>query len=216
PADAPWRQRGGGARPAAQSAGRFGGGGRIFDGEAAMTAATAVYIATVVGASRALYAQGRSGTMPSWVGRLNKKSQVPWNAMHIVYVVTLVGLFFVNLWLRNANSTFVWWAGSVVFFALITYIFVNLSNFLYFWRFAKNKFNWFLNGVVPAVGIGLDGYLIYKSFFNSLWGAGFDMGRSIIYFGLAVGALSAAWAYYARRRAEGEAYEAAIVHESPV
>jgi len=205
-----------GVTPATPIAGQFWGWGRIFVDLTAMTAATAVYIATVVGASRALYAQGRSGTMPSWLGRLNKKSQVPWNAMHIVYVVTLVGLFFVNLWLRNANSTFVWWAGSVVFFALITYIFVNLSNFLYFWRFAKNKFNWFLNGVVPAVGIGLDGYLIYKSFFNSLWGAGFDMGRSIIYFGLAVVALSAAWAYYARRRAEGEAYEAAIVHESPV
>src|SRR5262249_57810286 len=106
PAQGAGRWARGGAPPATPIAGQFWGGGRIFVDLTAMTAATAVYIATVVGASRALYAQGRSGTMPSWLGRLNKKSQVPWNAMHIVYVVTLVGLFFVNLWLRNANTTF--------------------------------------------------------------------------------------------------------------
>jgi putrescine importer len=198
------------ATPIAQ---QFWGWGRVFVVLTAMTAATAVYIACVIGASRALYAQGRRGTLPAWLGEINARRQVPWNAMHVVYTAILLGLFFVAVWLRNADSTFVWWAGSVVFFALITYIFVNLSNFLYFWRFAREKFNWFLNGVVPAAGVGLDGYLIYKSFFKSLWGAGFDMGRSIIYFGLVVVALAAAWALYARRRGEADAYEPELADE---
>jgi hypothetical protein len=34
--------------------------------------------------------------------------------------------------------------------------------------------------VVPVVGIGLDGYLVYKSFFRALWSAGFETGQSII------------------------------------
>ena len=198
------------ATPIAQ---QYWGWGRVFVVLTAMTAATAVYIACVIGASRALYAQGRRGTLPRWFGEIDEKRQVPRNAMHVVFAATLFGLFFVGVWLRNADTTFVWWAGSVVFFALITYIFVNLSNFLYFWKFAREKFNWFLNGVVPALGIGLDAYLIYKSFFKSLWGAGFDTGRSIIYFGLVVVGLSAAWAFYARRRGEAEPEEPELVDE---
>src|SRR5579884_110313 len=200
------------ATPIAQ---QFWGWGRVFVVLTALTAATAVYIACVIGASRALYAQGRRGTLPGWLGGLHSKRQVPWNAMHVVYGATFLGLFLVTIWLRNADSNYIWWAGSIVFFALITYIFVNLSNFLYFWRFARHKFNWFLNGVVPAGGIALDGYLIYKSFFKSLWNAGFDTGRSIIYFGLIVVALAAAWAFFARRRGEAEVHEPELAGEQP-
>jgi len=62
--------------------------------------------------------------------------------------------------------------------------------------FAREKFNWFLNGLVPVIGIGIDAYLIYKSFFVSLWDAGFKTGRSVVLFSLALVAVSILYVLY--------------------
>src|SRR5579859_610082 len=169
-----------GLTPAVPIAQQYWGWGQIFVILTAMTAATAVYVATVVGASRALYAMARQGTLPAPLARLHPRYRVPWNAMHVVYAGSLIGIVVLVAALKNALSAFVWWAGPIVFFALITYMFVNLANIVYFSRFARSRFNWFLNGLVPVVGIGLDAYLIYKSFFQALWSAGFQTGQSII------------------------------------
>jgi len=48
-----------------------------------------------------------------------------------------------------------------------------------------------------AIGwIGIDGYLIYKSFFVSLWDAGFKTGRSVVLFSLALVAVSILYVLY--------------------
>src|SRR5262249_43933010 len=101
----------------------------------------------------------------------------------------VAGIVITTAVLGDALASFVWWAGVIVFFALIVYIAVNLANIVYFTRFARQKFNWFLNGVVPVIGIGIDAYLIYKSFFVSLWGAG-TTGRSVVTSGFARVAVS--------------------------
>ena len=41
----------------------------------------------------------------------------------------------------NIVRAFVWWAGAIAFFALVTYLFVNLANILYFNRIVPNKRN---------------------------------------------------------------------------
>ena len=48
----------------------------------------------------------------------------------------------------------------------------------------------------PGIGIGIDAYLIYKSFFVSLWGAGMKTGRSIVLFSLALVAVSILYVLY--------------------
>ncbi len=187
-----------GLTPAVPIAQQYWGWGQIFVILTAMTAATAVYIATVVGASRALFAMARQGTLPAPLARLHPKYKVPTNAMHVVYAASLIGIIVLVAALGNALTAFVWWAGPIVFFALITYVFVNLANLVYFTRFARDKFNWFLNGVVPVAGIGLDGYLIYKSFFQSLWSAGFRTGQSVILVSMILVALGIAYVVYLR------------------
>lgn len=186
----------------------YWGWGRVFVILTAMTAATAVYVACVVGSSRALFAMGRRGALPSPLAELHPRYRVPWNAMHVVYALSLVGIFVVTFILDNALESFVWWAGAVVFFALITYIAVNTANLVYFTRVAPERFHWFLNGVVPVAGIGLDAYLIYKSFFRSLWSLGFRDGQSIILLSLILVALGIAYVAFLRVRApralEGE------------
>ena len=164
----------------------FWGPGQIFVIFTAMTAAAAVYVATVVGSSRAIYAMARQGMLPAAFSRLHPRFQVPWNAMHLVYLSSLAGAFVVTALLKNTVEAFVWWAGAVVFFALITYLAVNLANLLFFLRFARDRFNWFLNGVLPVGGILLDVYLIYRCFFRELWSAGFRTGQSIVLFSMAL------------------------------
>src|SRR5215469_1755380 len=185
-----------GLTPAVPIAQQYWGWAQLLVILTAMTAATAVYVATVVGASRALYAMARQGTLPPALAKLNPRRQVPWNAMHVVYAGSLIGVIVVTAALGNALDAFVWWAGPVVFFALITYAFVNLANIVYFRRFSRARFNWFLNGFIPVIGIGLDGYLIYKSFFQSLWSAGFRSGQSIILLSLVLAVLGAGYVAY--------------------
>jgi hypothetical protein len=46
------------------------------------------------------------------------------------------------------------------------------------------------------VGIGLDGYLVYKSFFQALWSAGFKTGQSIILVSMILAAAAVAYVVY--------------------
>jgi len=150
-----------------------------------MTAATGVYIATVVGASRVLFSMGREGTLPKFIGQLHPRFQVPWNAMHLIFAVTIVVDVIWALWVGLYNA-FGWWGSAIVFFALVTYIFVNLSNIIFFWRFRREQFNIFLNVIIPVIGMAVGVYLLYNSFFVSLWGAGWQMGQSIVVISLAL------------------------------
>jgi amino acid transporter len=174
--------------------------GRIFVILTAMTAAAAVYIVTVVGSSRVYFAMARENMLPAsgWLSQLNEKYKVPWHAMHLVYGLVLVGIVVLTSALGLALDAFVWWAGVIVFFALITYTFVNVANIVYFRRFARDRFNWFLNGVVPVAGIGIDVYLIYKSFFKTLWNNGWRLGQSIVVFSLVLVALALLWTLYVK------------------
>jgi amino acid transporter len=177
---------------------KYWGWGRIFVILTAMSAAAAVYIVTVVGSSRVYYAMARERTLPASgaLSKLNTTFRVPWNAMHLVYALVLAGIIITTAILGHALDSFIWWAGVIVFFALITYISVNVANIVYFTRFARDRFNWFLNGLVPVVGIGIDGYLIYRSFFKALWNNGWRLGRSIVVFSLVLVALAVLHALY--------------------
>lgn len=155
-----------------------------------LTAATGVYIATVVGASRVLYAMGREGSLPRFFGQLHPRFQVPWNAMHVIFALTIIIDVIWALWVGLYNA-FSWWGSAIVFFALVTYIFVNLSNIIFFWRFRREHFNVFLNLVIPVIGIAVGVYLLYNSFFVSLWSAGWQMGQSIVVVSLVLLVLAA-------------------------
>jgi amino acid transporter len=179
----------------------YWGWGQIFVIITGMTAAAAVYVATVIGASRSIFAMARERTLFTALGKLNSRFMVPWNAMHVVFVCSLMGILIVTVILGNDIDAFVWWAGAVVFFALITYMATNLANLVYFTRYARPRFNWFLNGLIPIVGIILDGYMIYQGFFKSLWSAGFRTGQSVIWFSLVVLGASVAYVTYLRMTA---------------
>lgn len=171
-------------------ANQFWGSGRILVILTAFTAIIAVSVATTVGASRALYAMSRERVLPRRLGRVHPVFQVPTFATALVLLAALAGSFVVVFALNNAIDGLTWWADALVFFALVTYAAVNLANLVLFATRARARLNWFMNVVVPVAGIAIDGYLIYKSFFVSLWNIGWRTGRSVILVSMILAALA--------------------------
>jgi amino acid transporter len=154
----------------------YWGKGSILVDITGMTASLGVYVAAIVGVGRVLYAMGRDRVLPRSLGRLHAKHQTPWNALHVLFFLAVATNLIGGAILGTYN--FLLWVGNAtVWFALITYMFVNLANIL---LHRREQFNWLSNGVVPVLGVAICIYLIYKGFFVSLWDAGFKTGRSVV------------------------------------
>ncbi len=65
------------------------------------------WIAMLIGASRLLFAMGRSGMLPSWFGRLHPRFQTPGNAILFVGALSMIAPFFgegMLSWLVDSGS----------------------------------------------------------------------------------------------------------------
>ncbi len=188
-----------GFTPITPIARQYWGGWNILITISAMTSITGIYIAQTAATSRALYAMGREGALPRWFGRLNPHYRVPWNAMTLGIVLTAIVTLILGSILGLANQ-YSWTGTMTSFLGLLTYFAVNTVNIVFFWRFRREKFNWFLNAVVPLIGIVVVLYILYNSYLASLWAAGWTYGQSIQ---LAVALwllLGIAWTIWQRRR----------------
>lgn len=189
-----------GMTPVVPIAADYWGAGKVLVILTALTAATGVFVACAVGASRVLFAMGREGTLPSVFGGLHPKYKTPWTAQHLVFGISIFATVVWPWWLDgNIVRAFIWWAGAIAFFALVTYLFVNLANILYFNRIAPSKRNWLTNIIVPIVGLIVDGWVLYKAFFESLWKIeDFRDGKSIILACLIVAVVGIVYVYWVR------------------
>ncbi len=170
-----------GVNPVGVIAREYWMGGSVIVMITAITAVMGVYLASVVGYSRVAFAMGRDGTLPALFGRVHPKFQVPWIAQHLVLIVTLVVTAIWGRWL-GLYLAYAWWGSVVVFFAMLTSIFVNIGCGLYFYRFRKEMFNWFWHALIPLLGIVASFIPLYYSFGTDMWRAGWKQGQSIIVF----------------------------------
>lgn len=177
-----------------------------------MTAATGTYLGGAVTIGRVLFAMGRDGTMPQALGHLNPKWQTPWNALHVAFGL-VAAVCIVVAAIAGPYNVWIWCGEATVFFAVLTYLFVNVGNFMFYRRFRREVFNWVLNGLVPAVGVVVLIYVLYKSFFTSLWGAGFALGQSVVIFSVCWSIVGAGYAFYlSQSRPELYKTESAILN----
>lgn len=156
----------------------------------AISAVLGVYLASVVGYSRVAFAMGRDGTLPSFLGRIHRKYHVPWNAQHVVLVAAVVADAIWGKWL-GLYLSYDWWGTVVVFFAMVSNIFVNVGCMVYFYRFRRTEFSVFWHGLIPFLGIVTSFLPLYYSFGPDLWLAGWKKGQSVILFCLLVMVFSA-------------------------
>jgi amino acid transporter len=167
-----------------------------------LTASLGTYVAGMVALGRVLFAMGRDETLPPMLGRLNARHNTPWNALHLSFalvVVVCIGAAVV----AGPFNVWAWCGSATVFFALITYGFVHVANFSYYWRYKREAFHWFWNAGVPLIGLAVIVYALYKSFFKGLWSAGFAHGQSIVIFSLAWSAIGGLYILYLKRRRPG-------------
>ncbi len=171
-----------------------------------MTASLATYLAAMLTISRVTYAMGRDGTLPSWFGQLNRRFHTPWNSLHVGFALVVVVTGVVGAAIQNPYNVFIWSGEATVFFAILTYFFVHLGNLVYYARFARERFNWFLNAVVPVFGMGVLAYALYQAFFVALWGAGFALGQSVIWFCVLWAVIGGAYVWW-RSRARPKVFQ---------
>jgi len=172
--------------PIGQIARKFWGRGSALVDLTGVSAALGIAIATAVGASRTLFSMGRGGLAPRAFAAL--RNQVPWNAMHVVFGAGFAGAVIAGI-AAGPWRAYLWWGTTATFFAMITFIFVNLANLV-----LHRGSGLLLHGLVPVAGIAVDGYILWRSFVVEQWAQG-ALGRSAIAFDVACAlmALLALW-----------------------
>ncbi len=160
----------------------FWGKGSIFIVLTGLSAALGIAIACSVGASRILYAMGRDGFASSSFATVHDRHSVPWTALHVIFLCGAVGPLAVGAFI-GPYKAFLWFCMTTTFFAMVTYLLVNISSLLLFRdRVLKSPTSFVLYGVVPVLGIAFDGYILVRSFFIELWRQSWADGRSVLVF----------------------------------
>jgi len=179
---------------------KFIGGFDVLVPITGFTASLASFGASLYAASRLMFAVSRQGFLPGYLSKLHRAHDTPWNA-EVVTLISALVLFLVGvLWQKTVAGSFAYLAEIFVFFVLITYLLVNVANLVCHLR-RGSEFNWLMNGVVPVLGIAIDGYILYRAFFRAELSLPFRSGSSIVWFSLIWAAIGVAWtAWWARRR----------------
>jgi putrescine importer len=209
-----------GGFPLAAAAGTaFGSAGRDVIDIMGIEAGFALLIACSIGSTRILYAMGRDGVLDRRFGTVHPRFQVPWFAISVVLVFAVIVEVLLSIYLGTNFNLTLWLVNLIVFFALVTYLVINVCNPLLFFRHARHSFHWFSNGVVPVAGILVTGWFMYKGFFQVLWDGNFKMGRSIVITAVVLLVCTGIAAWFIARRpairaaARGADFDGAIENE---
>ena len=158
-----------GMTPVVPIAADYWGAGKILVILTALTAATGVYVACAVGASRVLYAMGREGTLPSVLSGLHPRYKTPWTANHVVFAASILATVVWPWWLDgNIVRAFVWWAGRHrVLRPRHLPVRQPGQHPLLQPGPCPTKRNIFTNILIPIIGLVVDGWVLYKAFFET-------------------------------------------------
>ena len=185
--------------PVVPIAQKFWGVGEILVILTGLIAALGVYIATVVGASRTLYAMGRDGSIPSLFGRLNNRHQVPWNALHLTFFLTFLFVL-IPAYFAGITRTYEWWGRAVVFFAVVTYILVSIANPVFYLKYRRESFSIIWNGLAAVISLAVNAYLLYRAFFVECWKEDWYTGKSVVAFSVGWMVLGVVYTLFMKRR----------------
>jgi amino acid transporter len=115
-------------------------------------------------ATRMWYGMGRSGVLPRTFGTVHPTRRTPTSAVTAQFVLSLVLGLGLGQWL-GPDKTFILFLGFVLVIAVIfVYIVANLGVVLYYWREARQEFNWILHFIFPVGTSIILIYSLYKSF----------------------------------------------------
>jgi amino acid transporter len=122
-----------------------------------MTAVLACFGSAMLACSRMLYALAREGFAPRPLARVHPRRRIPWNAQLLVLGLVAIVPVGLGVWQGSYLAAFGWGGQLLVFLVLLPYIAVNLANLVYHLRWRRDEFSWLINGLVPLVGMAVDG-----------------------------------------------------------
>ena len=188
----------GGRMPINEVAQTFWGKGSLLVTITGISASLGLGVVTSVGASRILFANARRDAAPQAFARLDTTYQVPKNALHLIFVAGVAGTLIVFYCLGSFKA-FEWWCTTSTFFAMMTYLFVNLAVIL----LNRDKIKASVTGLlifalVPSLGIIADLYIVVQSFFIEQWAQEGPTGKSVVIFDVACALVALMLAFTAR------------------
>lgn len=102
--------------------------------------------------TRVLWSMGRTRVLPAVLQRTSAR----WQSPYVAIIVTFLGggILTVGLGEKYGPITAYALLGTmIVAFIVPVYALVNLACIMYYWRFHRDEFNWFLHAVIPLAGI---------------------------------------------------------------
>jgi amino acid transporter len=155
-----------------------------------------------VAISRLLYAMARDRQLPSFLGKVSRKHNVPRNAILLVAAVSLA----LGLYMNSRADGISLLSSMINFGALTAFLLLHLAVIIYF-VFRRRSRNLFAHLVMPAIGATILGFVI--------WNANIAAQKlGFVWIGLGVVVLAIMYATGRRPRLSG--MEPVQPHSSPV
>jgi len=158
------------AFPVATLAQRVWSGAWVFLLFALLNSAIAVSIACFNGGTRTWYGMGRSGVLPTALGKVNPRRKTPVNAIHLEVAVQVVAFVCVLIW--GVENVFFTWANAITIGLVLMYSLANIGVVKYYLTEARDQFNPLLHVVVPVVASAAGVVVIWKSYFSPFTSSG--------------------------------------------
>ena len=149
---------------------RVWAGAWVFLLFALVNSAIAVSIACFNGGTRTWYGMGRSGVLPTALGKVNPKRKTPVNAIHLEVAVQVVAFVCVLIW--GASNVFLTWANAITIGLVLMYILANIGVVKYYLTEGRAQFNPLLHVVVPVIASAAGVVVVWKSYFSPFTSSG--------------------------------------------
>jgi len=158
------------AWPVATFAQHVWSGAWVFLLFALLNSAIAVSIACFNGGTRTWYAMGRSGVLPTALGKVNPKRKTPDNSIHLEVGMQVVAFACVLIW--GVSDVFITWANAITIGLVLMYILANIGVVKYYLTEGRSQFSPLLHLVIPAVASAAGVVVVWKSYFSPFTSSG--------------------------------------------
>jgi amino acid transporter len=116
-------------------------------------------------ATRMWFGMGRSGVLPATFGKVHPTRKTPTAAVTAQFVLSMALGLILPL-LLNPTEVFLLTVGYTLVLAVIfVYVIANIAVVVYYWREARNEFNWLLHFIFPIGTSLVLIYSVYKAFY---------------------------------------------------
>jgi len=166
------------AFPVATLSQRVWGGAWVLLLFALLNSAIAVSIACFNGGTRTWYGMGRSGVLPTALGKVNPNRKTPINAIHLEVAMQVVAFACVLIW--GATDVFLSWANAITLGLVLMYILANIGVVKYYLTEGRAQFNPLLHVIVPLIASAAGVVVVWKSYFSPFTSSG------VVFWGLLV------------------------------